>query len=105
MYPILTGIIVGQGKQLTTKKAFTLSFLYVQGMTVTYTLLGIVVALAGAKFQAVFQHPAVLIGLSILFIFLALSMFGVFNLALPASCKISLIILVTNKKVAQSLVC
>ncbi|MEY8215391.1 MAG: protein-disulfide reductase DsbD, partial [Colwellia sp.] len=85
MYPILTGIIVGQGEQLTTKKAFTLSFFYVQGMAVTYTLLGVVVALAGAKFQAVFQHPIVLIGLSVLFIFLALSMFGVFNLALPAS--------------------
>lgn len=85
MYPILTGIIVGQGKQLTNKKAFSLSFVYVQGMAVTYTLLGIVVALAGAKFQAVFQHPAVLISLSALFIFLALSMFGVFNLALPAS--------------------
>lgn len=85
MYPILTGIIVGQGKSLTTKKAFTLSFFYVQGMAVTYTLLGIVVALAGAQFQAVFQHPFVLIALSILFIFLALSMFGVFNLALPTS--------------------
>jgi thiol:disulfide interchange protein DsbD len=85
MYPILTGIIVGQGKALTTKKAFTLSFIYVQGMAITYTLLGIVVALAGAKFQALFQHPIVLISLSTLFIFLALSMFGVFNLALPAS--------------------
>jgi len=85
MYPILTGIIVGQGKQLTTKKAFSLSFVYVQGMAITYTLLGIVVALAGAKFQALFQHPLVLIALSVLFIFLALSMFGVFNLALPAS--------------------
>ena len=89
MYPILTGIIVGAGnndsKPLTTKKAFTLSFFYVQGMAVTYTLLGIVVALAGAQFQAMFQHPYVLIALSVLFIFLALSMFGVFNLALPAS--------------------
>jgi len=85
MYPILTGIIVGAGKQLTTKKAFTLSFFYVQGMAVTYTLLGIVVALAGAQFQAMFQHPIVLIALSVLFLFLALSMFGVFNLALPAS--------------------
>ena len=88
MYPILTGIIVGQGKQktpLTTKRAFTLSFIYVQGMAVTYTLLGIVVALAGAKFQAAFQHPIVLISLSVLFIFLALSMFGLFNLAFPAS--------------------
>jgi len=89
MYPILTGIIVGAGKQntapLTTKKAFTLSFFYVQGMAVTYTLLGIVVALAGARFQAIFQHPYVLVALSILFVFLALSMFGVFNLALPTS--------------------
>lgn len=85
MYPILTGIIVGQGKELTTKKAFTLSFFYVQGMAVTYTLLGIVVALAGAQFQAIFQSPIVLIALSALFIFLALSMFGIFNLALPAN--------------------
>ena len=85
MYPILTGIIVGQGDKLSTKKAFRLSFFYVQGMAITYTLLGIVVALAGAQFQAMFQHPAVLIGLSVLFIFLALSMFGLFNLALPSS--------------------
>jgi thiol:disulfide interchange protein DsbD len=85
MYPILTGIIVGQGNTLTTKRAFTLSFFYVQGMAVTYTILGVVVALAGAQFQAAFQHPYVLIALSVLFVFLALSMFGVFNLALPSS--------------------
>jgi thioredoxin:protein disulfide reductase len=85
MYPILTGIIVGQKEKLSTKKAFSLSFFYVQGMAITYTLLGIVVALAGAKFQAMFQHPYVLIALSILFVFLAFSMFGVFNLALPSS--------------------
>jgi thiol:disulfide interchange protein DsbD len=85
MYPILTGIIVGQGDKLSNKKAFSLSFAYVQGMAVTYTLLGIVVAIAGAKFQAMFQHPAILIALSILFVFLALSMFGLFNLALPSS--------------------
>jgi len=85
MYPILTGIIVGQGDKLSTAKAFRLSFFYVQGMAITYTLLGIVVALAGAQFQAMFQHPAVLIALSVLFIFLAFSMFGMFNLALPSS--------------------
>jgi thiol:disulfide interchange protein DsbD len=85
MYPILTGIIVGHKGKLSTKKAFSLSFVYVQGMAITYTLLGIVVALAGAQFQAMFQHPAVLIVLSVLFIFLALSMFGVFNLALPSA--------------------
>ena len=54
-------------------------------MAITYTILGIVVALAGAQFQAMFQHPAVLIVLSVLFVFLALSMFGLFNLALPSS--------------------
>ena len=85
MYPILTGIIVGQKERLSTQKAFALSFVYVQGMAITYTLLGIVVALAGAQFQAMFQHPVVLISLSLLFIFLALSMFGLFNLALPSS--------------------
>lgn len=98
MYPILTGIIVGQGENLTTKKAFGLSFAYVQGMAITYTLLGIVVALAGAQFQAMFQHPIVLIGLSILFIFLALSMFGVFNLALPSSWQNKLNSISNNQK-------
>tara|TARA_B110000881_G_scaffold219593_1_gene241938 strand:+ start:562 stop:2403 length:1842 start_codon:yes stop_codon:yes gene_type:complete len=100
MYPILTGIIVGQAKDkvLTTKRAFTLSFFYVQGMAVTYTILGIVVALAGAQFQAVFQHPIVLIGLSILFIFLALSMFGIFNLALPSSWQNKLNNMSNNQK-------
>lgn len=85
MYPILTSIIVGQGDKLSNKRAFNLSFFYVQGMAITYTLLGIVVALAGAQFQAMFQHPSVLIVLSIVFILLALSMFGAFNLALPSS--------------------
>ena len=66
MYPILTGIIVGQGDNLSTKRAFSLSFFYVQGMAITYTILGVVVALAGAQFQAMFQHPAVLIVLSVL---------------------------------------
>ncbi|GLX78968.1 thiol:disulfide interchange protein DsbD [Thalassotalea insulae] len=98
MYPILTGIIVGQKDTLSTKKAFSLSFVYVQGMAITYTLLGIIVALAGAKFQAMFQHPIVLIVLSILFIFLALSMFGLFNLALPLSWQNKLNQLSNNQK-------
>ncbi|MBA6297086.1 protein-disulfide reductase DsbD [Colwellia sp. MB02u-9] len=98
MYPILTGIIVGQGEKLSTKRAFALSFAYVQGMAVTYTLLGIVVAIAGAQFQAMFQHPVVLIALSLLFIFLALSMFGTFNLALPSSWQNKLNQLSSNQK-------
>lgn len=84
MYPILTGIVLGGGKK-THSQTFRLSMLYVQGMALTYTLLGLVVASAGLQFQAAFQHPYVLIGLSALFVLLALSMFGAFNLQLPAN--------------------
>ncbi|WP_412705984.1 Thiol:disulfide interchange protein DsbD precursor [Aeromonas rivipollensis] len=85
MYPILTGIIAGAGQHLSTRRAFLLSFVYVQGMAVTYTLLGLVVASAGLKFQAALQHPYVLIGLSVMFVLLALSMFGFYTLQLPSS--------------------
>ncbi|WP_434665640.1 protein-disulfide reductase DsbD [Aeromonas sp. NJAU223] len=84
MYPILTGIIAGAGERLSTRRAFLLSFVYVQGMAITYTLLGLVVASAGLKFQAALQHPYVLIGLSVMFVLLALSMFGLYTLQLPS---------------------
>ena len=84
MYPILTSIVLGSGK-LSQRRALGLSFVYVQGMALTYTLLGLVVASAGMQFQAAMQHPYVLIGLSVLFVALALSMFGVYNLQLPSS--------------------
>ncbi|EGQ8077488.1 protein-disulfide reductase DsbD [Vibrio vulnificus] len=83
MYPILTSIVLGSGK-LNQRRALGLSLVYVQGMALTYTLLGLVVASAGLQFQAAMQHPYVLIGLSILFVTLALSMFGVYNLQLPS---------------------
>lgn len=84
MYPILTSIVLGQGK-ISAKKALGLSFIYVQGMALTYTLLGLVVASAGLQFQAAMQHPAVLITLSLVFVALSLSMFGFYTLQLPAS--------------------
>ncbi|EGR2525666.1 protein-disulfide reductase DsbD [Vibrio cholerae] len=83
MYPILTSIVLG-GAQLTQRRALLLSVIYVQGMALTYTLLGLVVASAGLQFQAALQHPYVLIGLSVLFVALALSMFGLYNLQLPS---------------------
>lgn len=83
MYPILTSIVLGSGK-LSQRRALGLSLVYVQGMALTYTLLGLVVASAGLQFQAAMQHPYVLIGLSILFVTLALSMFGVYTLQLPS---------------------
>lgn len=85
MYPILSGIIVGQGQKLSTAKAFTLSMAYVQGMAITYSILGLIVASAGMKYQAALQHPAVLIVLAILFFVLSLSMFGLYDLKLPSS--------------------
>ncbi|HHF0508247.1 TPA: protein-disulfide reductase DsbD [Vibrio antiquarius] len=84
MYPILTSIVLGSGK-LSQRRALGLSFVYVQGMALTYTLLGLVVASAGMQFQAAMQHPYVLIGLSVLFIALAMSMFGLYSLQLPSS--------------------
>ncbi|GLR75640.1 protein-disulfide reductase DsbD [Aliivibrio sifiae] len=89
MYPILTGIVLGGGK-LSHGKAFKLSFVYVQGMALTYTLLGLVVASAGMQFQAALQHPYVLIGLSIMFVLLALSMFGAYTIQLPSNLQTKL---------------
>ena len=84
MYPILTSIVLGRGK-LSHGRALGLAFVYVQGMALTYTLLGLVVASAGLQFQAAMQHPYVLIGLSVLFVALALSMFGLYTIQLPSS--------------------
>ncbi|WP_158587035.1 protein-disulfide reductase DsbD [Motilimonas pumila] len=85
MYPILSGIIVGQKQPLNSRRSFLLAMSYVQGMALTYTLLGLVVASAGMQYQAAFQHPVVLIGLAILFTVLAAAMFGAFNLQLPST--------------------
>jgi thiol:disulfide interchange protein DsbD len=98
MYPILSGIIVGQGEKLSTAKAFTLSMAYVQGMAITYSLLGLVVASAGLKYQAALQHPAVLIVLAILFAVLSLSMFGLYDLKLPAKWQEKMNSLSNNQK-------
>lgn len=85
MYPLISGIVLGGKQRLSTPRALLLAFIYVQGMALTYTALGLVVAAAGLQFQAALQHPYVLIGLSVVFILLALSMFGLFTLQLPAS--------------------
>ena len=85
MYPIIAGIIGGQHGKLTTTRGFTLSFLYVQGMALTYTGLGILVALAGMQYQAYLQHPAILVTLAVVFVVLAAGMFGAYTLQLPSA--------------------
>lgn len=97
MYPLISGIVLGGKQRLSTARALLLAFIYVQGMAVTYTALGLIVAAAGLQFQAALQHPYVLIGLSVVFIALALSMFGLFTLQLPSSLQTRLT-LMSNKR-------
>ena len=97
MYPLISGIVLGGKQRLSTGRALLLAFIYVQGMALTYTALGLVVAAAGLQFQAALQHPYVLIGLSAVFILLALSMFGLFTLQLPSSLQTRLT-LMSNKR-------
>ncbi len=85
MIPILSGIIAGQGEHITTRKAFVLSVVYVLAMAVTYTIAGVLAGLFGANLQAAFQNPWVLSVFAAIFVALAMSMFGFFELQLPAS--------------------
>jgi len=85
MVPILSGIIAGQGERLTSRRAFVLSLVYVLAMAVTYTAAGILAGLFGQNLQAVFQNPWILSIFVLIFILLALSMFGFYDLQLPGA--------------------
>jgi Thiol:disulfide interchange protein len=85
MVPILSGIIAGHGTRVTTRRAFALSLTYVLGMAFTYTLAGALFAAAGRQVQAVFQQPWIVTLFAGLFVVLALSMFGLFNIQMPAA--------------------
>ncbi|HGY1212555.1 TPA: protein-disulfide reductase DsbD [Citrobacter braakii] len=98
MYPLISGIVLGGKQRLSTGRALLLTFIYVQGMALTYTALGLVVAAAGLQFQAALQHPYVLIGLAVVFTLLALSMFGLFTLQLPSSLQTRLTLLSSRQQ-------
>jgi len=85
MIPILTGLIVGQGTGITPRKSFMLSFTYVFFMAITYSLIGILVALSGANIQASLQNPYVITFFALLFVFLALAMMGFMKIEMPRS--------------------
>ena len=85
MIPILSGIIVGQGKDITTRKAFYLSLVYVLAMAMTYTIVGILVGLSGENIQAWFQNPWIIGSFAIIFVALSFSMFGFYELQMPSS--------------------
>ncbi len=83
MIPIISGLIVSQGKGITTKKAFFLSVVYVLAMAVAYTIAGVLAGLFGSNLQAALQNPFVVFTFAAIFVALALSMFGFYELKLP----------------------
>lgn len=85
MIPVLSGIIVGHSSSLTTRKAFLLSLSYVLSMSLTYAMVGAIVALLGSNLQIAMQTPVAITLFSLLFVLLALSMFGFFELKIPLS--------------------
>ncbi|MEE9354693.1 MAG: protein-disulfide reductase DsbD [Methylococcaceae bacterium] len=90
MIPILSGIIVGQGDKITSSRAFILSLGFVLASALMYTLFGILAALFGSNLQATLQQPWVIITFSAIFVALALSMFGFYEIALPQSLQTKL---------------
>ena len=98
MVPILSGIIAGQGENVSTARAFWLSLSYVLGMAFTYTIAGAIFGAAGTQIQAALQTPLVIGGVSVLFIALALAMFGAYELQMPAALQTRLTAIGNNQK-------
>ncbi len=86
MIPILSGIIVGQGENVTRGRSFSLAFTYVQGMALTYAAAGAIFVLAFKQApQAFFQQPWIITIMVLLFISLAFAMFGAYTLQMPSA--------------------
>src|SRR5258708_3296209 len=84
MIPILSGIIVGEGRKVTRGRALLVSLAYVLGMAVTYTAIGIAAALSGNLLSAALQNAWILGAFASVFVVLALSMFRFYQLQLPS---------------------
>lgn len=98
MVPILSGIIAGSGENISTRRAFVLSLVYVLATCVVFTIAGVVAGLAGANLQAAFQKPWILWSFAGIFVLLALSMFGFYELQLPSSLQTRLADLSNRQK-------
>ncbi len=98
MVPILSGIIAGEGDNVSPRRGFTLALSYVMGMAIVYTLAGVVAAKAGANLQAIFNQPVVLIVFTALFVALSLAMFGLYELQMPSSIQSRLSTVSGNQK-------
>lgn len=85
MLPILSGLVVGGPQNHSKIKAGLLSFAYVLGTIITYTLMGILAGAAGLQLQAYFQNPIAIILMCTILVLMALAMFGAFSFTLPSS--------------------
>lgn len=85
MIPILSSIIVAQGKNMNARRGFTFSLVYVLAMSVAYTIAGVLAGLFGGNLQIAMQNPWVISTFALLFAGLAVSMFGYFKIGLPSS--------------------
>lgn len=85
MIPILSSIIVGASKNetMTARRGFFLSLVYVLSMSVAYTIAGVIAGIFGANLQVALQNPYVLVIFALIFVALAFSMFGYFEIRLP----------------------
>lgn len=102
MIPILSSIIVGEGKQVTTRRAFIMSLTYVLAMAVTYSIAGVFAGLLGENLQAAFQNPWIISAFALVFVALSLSMFGFYELQMPSFIQTKLTH-VSNKQQGGSL--
>jgi thiol:disulfide interchange protein DsbD len=84
MFPILSGIIANRGEHITRSRGFILSLAYVMGMAITYAIAGVAAGLSGAMLAAALQNAWVLGSFALIFVTLAFSMFGFYELQLPA---------------------
>jgi thioredoxin:protein disulfide reductase len=98
MVPILSSIIAGQGGAASPQRGFMLSLSYVLGMAATYTAAGAVAALAGSQVQALFQKPWLITLFAAMFVALALGMFGLFELQMPAAVQTRLANMANRQK-------
>jgi len=103
MIPILSGIIVGHKGEVTTRKALIMSIVFVLAMSVTYSIAGVLAGYFGENLQALFQTPWILVVFSLIFVALAFSMFGYYEIQLPASLQ-NKIAKISNKQEGGHLV-
>ncbi len=103
MVPILSGIIAGEGDDVSPIRGFTLALSYVMGMALIYTAAGVAAAAAGMQLQATFNQPWILILFSSLFVVLAFGMFGAFELQMPSSIQNKLAGVSGNQKMGTTI--